>query len=117
MSNNKDPNKTIIDNFIKQELEIKPNPFLAAKVMAKIIAQENESNREPAISLSSLRERKTYKLAFNLAMSIGAAAVLALGVFLGNSYTSKESLNTQTNNSLAINDTQLENLHLYNLEE
>ncbi|MDD2584799.1 MAG: hypothetical protein WCR61_05835 [Bacteroidales bacterium] len=113
MTNNKDPNKTIIDNFIKQELEIKPNPFLAAKVMAKIVAQENEFNREPAISL---KERKTYKLAFNLAMSVGAAAVLALGVFLGNSYTSKESLNTQTNNSLAINDTQLENLHLYNLE-
>lgn len=114
MTNNKEPNKNILESFIDKELEIKPNPFLASKVIEKIVAQESERRAKPIISHT---HNKTYKLAFNIAMSVGAAAILALGVFLGNSYTTKENFNSQTKNSLAINDTHLENLYLYNVEE
>ncbi len=110
MIDNKQPIKNILDTFLEKELEIKPNPFLAAKVMEKIIAQNINHLEE------STPERT---LVFKFAMTLSAAAVLALGVFLGNSFTLSNRYNSQQNNSIAvnINDSQLENLYLYNVEE
>lgn len=105
--------KNILDNFIDKELEIKPNPFLAAKVMDRITSQ----------SITNIngfkRAKKEQSLFFNLAMAVSVAAVIALGVFLGSSYNNQGKYNTQNNNSIAliINDTQLENLYLYNIDE
>lgn len=117
MKSNKELNKNIIDNFIEQELEIKPNPFLAARVMEKIAAQEHEGAASYVDKFIS--ERKVHKLAFKFVMSLSAAAVLAFGVYLGSNYASQSNINSQNNSRLAlnINDTQLENLSLYSLEE
>lgn len=114
MKNNKEINKNILDNFIEKELEIKPNPFLAAKVMARINAQNNELEGMHAGKI----EKTTHNVAFKIAMAVSAAAVLALGVFLGSNYISQEQYNSQNSRiALNINDTHLENLYLYNVEE
>lgn len=111
--NTDNEHKNILDNFIDKELEIKPNPFLAAKVMNRIANQSIKDTNEFAIAT------KEQPLFFNLAMAISVAAVLALGLFLGSSYNNQGKYHTQNNNSIAliINDTQLENLYLYNIDE
>jgi len=113
MTQNIEPNKNILDNFIDKELEIKPNPFLSAKVMDKIAAQNNESLNK------SIDKKTTHTFVFKITMATSAAAILALGVFLGSNYTYLDKYNNQDNNSLAlnINDTQLENLYLYSVDE
>jgi len=113
MTQNIKPNKNILDNFIDKELEIKPNPFLAAKVMEKIATQSSDYLGK------SKNLETTHTLVFKLTMTLSAAAILALGVFLGSNYTYFDKYNNQSNNSLAlnINDTQLENLYLYSLDE
>lgn len=113
MIDNKQPIKNILDTFIERELEIKPNPFLVAKVMDKIVAQNINHLGE------FTRERTKRTLIFKFAMTLSASAALALGVFLGSNYTLPSKYNSQQNNSIAvnINDSQLENLYLYNVEE
>ncbi len=110
MIENKKSNKNIIDNFIKKELEIKSNPFLAAKVMAKITAQTSERIGE---------HTSEHTLLFKLLMTTAAAAILTLGVFLGSNYNFQGRYNGQESGAIAlnINDSQLENLYLYNIEE
>lgn len=91
-------NNNILDQYIQKELEIKPSPYLSSKVMEKI---DNQSRR--------------VSIAFNFAMAAGVAAVLVMGIFLGSNYTTNKDNGEQL--ALNINDTHLESLHLYVIEE
>lgn len=112
MIENKKIEKNVLDNFIDKELEIKPNPFLAAKVMGKIAIQNINGVGKPTYNKSG------QSIIFNLAMVFSAAAVLALGIFLGSNYNFPNKYNSNKQSiALQINDTQLENLSLYDVEE
>ncbi len=89
--------QNILDEFIKQELEMKPTPFLATNVMARIKHSRHRNN-----------------IVFNFAMATSVAAALLMGIFLGKNYTNNTANDAY---SLNINDTHIENLHLYNTEE
>jgi hypothetical protein len=89
--------QNILDQFIKHELEKKPTPFLTSNVMAGIEHSRQRSN-----------------IVFNFAMATSVAAALLMGIFLGKNYTNNTASDAY---SLNINDTHLENLHLYNTEE
>ena len=91
-------NNNILDQYIQKELEIKPSPYLSSKVMEKI---DNQSRR--------------VSIAFNFAMAAVVAAVLVTGIFLGSNYTTRNDKGEQL--ALNINDTHLENLHLYTIED
>ena len=91
-------NDNILDRYIQKELEVKPSPYLSSKVMERI------GNRSRRVSI-----------AFNFAMAAVVAAVLVTGIFLGSNYTTRNDKGEQL--ALNINDTHLENLHLYTIED
>lgn len=92
-------NKNILDKFIEKELEVQPNPFLAGKIMDSIHAKQQPEKSTPIL--------------FRLVAAAGVAAVLTLGVFLGTTYNNTTGNDTY---ALNINDSQIENLYLYDTE-
>jgi hypothetical protein len=92
--------KNILDKFIEKELETQPNPFLSEKIMNNILTAQQPQKSTPIL--------------FRFAAAAGVAAVLTLGVFLGSTYTRTAKNETY---ALNINDTQIENLYLYDTEE
>ena len=88
-----------IDDFIRLEKQTEPNPFLITRVMTGI-----EKLRKP-----ELKRAPVWQVA---AVAASIAAVIFLGVSIGNSYVDNISPETVMN----INDRQMENLGYYNLE-
>lgn len=88
-----------IDDFIRREKQTEPNPFLCNRVMANIEKlQKPEEKKIPVWQVA--------------AVSASVAAVVFLGISIGNSYVDNTSPETVMN----INDSQMENLGYYNLE-
>jgi type VI protein secretion system component VasF len=88
-----------IDDFIRREKQTEPNPFLSSRVMANI-----EKLQKPEV-----KKNPVWQVA---AVSASVAAVVFLGISIGNSYVDSISPETVMN----INDSQMENLGYYNLE-
>lgn len=88
-----------IDDFIRREKQTEPNPFLSSRVMANI-----EKLQKPEV-----KKNPVWQVA---AVSASVAAVVFLGISIGNSYVDSASPETVMN----INDSQMENLGYYNLE-
>ena len=87
--------KTITD-FIDSKLKIEPNPYLTTQIMAKLESME----RNEPYKLSSLQKA---------VVAISITIVVMLGISLGTLY------NKETTDSFAlnINDSQIENLHIF----
>jgi|SRR5690554_1273156 type VI protein secretion system component VasF len=85
-----------IDELIRREKETEPNPFLVTHVMAKIEGAK--------------KMRRSTPLWQSLTLAAGMAAVVFLGISIGNSYVE----NGTTAVALNINDRQIENLGYYN---
>ncbi|KUK77351.1 MAG: hypothetical protein XD92_0830 [Proteiniphilum acetatigenes] len=89
-----------IDELIRREKETVPNPYLPTRVMAKIEGLENvERRRTPFLQ--------------TLALAASIAAVIFLGVSIGNRYVESGT----PERTLNINDRQIENLDYYNFGE
>jgi len=89
-----------IDEFIGREKETVPNPYLPTRVMAKIEGLKKVERRRTPF-------RQT------LALAAGFAAVIFLGVSIGNRYVESGT----PERTLNINDRQIENLGYYNFGE
>ncbi len=88
----------ILNQFVKKELEEQLNPFFTEKVMASL----NKQTRE-----------QPFGAVFKFAMAASIAAVAAIGILIGSSYSSAQKNQMAVN----VNDTHIENLYLYTTEE
>ena len=100
----------IVDNYIRSERGVEPDPYLVTKLMTKIDSL-NEIDEEYAPGIRD--NRIFFSALYKVAIAASIALILFLGVSLGSSY--KSSLNNEI--SLNINDNQIENLHLYQGDE
>jgi len=85
-----------IDELIRREKETEPNPFLVTRVMAQIEGVKKRRHKAP--------------LWQTVTLAASIAAVVFLGVSIGNSYVE----NVTPAIALNINDRQIENLGYYN---
>ncbi|PKO99173.1 MAG: hypothetical protein CVU13_06485 [Bacteroidetes bacterium HGW-Bacteroidetes-8] len=100
----------LVDNYVKSERGIEPDPYLVTKLMSRIDSLE----RVEAEFAPEFRENHIFfSTLYRVAIAAGIALILFLGVSIGSSY--KGSLNNEI--ALNINDNQIENLHLYQGEE
>ncbi len=91
-----------INDFIDRQKDIKPNPFLSTRIMAKI---ENSISAQPVAKKASFWQ--------TAALAVSIISVVISGVFIGNAL----SIDTQNSNVININDRQIENLNLYQFSE
>ena len=85
-----------IDELINKEKQTEHNPFLATRIMSRI---ENPM-------------QKPVKRWQTIAVAASIVFAIVSGIGLGNSYTST----TDNISGLFVNDSQIENLSLYNTE-
>ena len=121
-SDNSEP-LSIVDNYIKSERGIEPDPSLVSRLMSRIERVEiSETDTEGLSKLQMIKEESApvirenqifFSALYRVAIAASVALILFLGVSLGASY--KGFNNDQI--SLNINDNQIENLHLYLVEE
>ncbi len=114
---------SIVDNYIKSERDIEPNPLLVSRLMSRIERIEiSETDTEGLSKLQKSKDESApvmrdnqifFSALYRVAIAASVALILFLGVSLGTSY--KGFNNNQI--SLNINDNQIENLHLYLVEE
>jgi len=88
-----------IDNFIKGEKQIRPNPFLSTRVVAEI------EKRQQAKAEKTLRWQAVM-------VAISIAAISLLGITIGNAYVDSVSQEITMN----INDNEIEKLDYYLFE-
>ncbi len=93
-----------IDELIKREKQMEPNPFLTTRVMAAIEKSEKQSQRS---------ELKRVPLWQAVLVTMSLVAVALLGITIGNAYVDSTSSKMVVN----INDSQIENLGFYNIAD
>lgn len=91
-----------INELIKREKQMEPNPFLTTRVMAAIENSEKQSQRS---------ELKRVPLWQAILVTMSLVAVALLGITIGNAYVDSTSSKMVVN----INDSQIENLGFYNI--
>lgn len=89
-----------INDLIEREKQMVPSPYLSTRVLAEIERRQLQSNYRPT----------AWKA---IALAASFAAVTVLGITLGNSYKGDYYPKLGMN----INDSQIENLEYYNLED
>ncbi|MDR2908230.1 MAG: hypothetical protein LBU91_09625 [Bacteroidales bacterium] len=87
-----------VNDYIAQEQQVQPSPFLAGKIMQRI--QDTDQHE--------VQNRKAIVWQ-RLAIAASIAVVIGMGIALGNSYQIK----TQDNHVLLINDNDMEHLYIY----
>lgn len=92
--------KQYIDEFIAREKQTAPNPFMRTRVMAQI-----EQSRQP--------KRRATIVWQSVAVAASLALVGLLGVSIGSRYEKSASLEQ----TILINDSQIENLSYYHFED
>ncbi|HBZ26793.1 MAG TPA: hypothetical protein DEO54_11285 [Rikenellaceae bacterium] len=110
----------LVDNYIKSERGIEPDPSLVSKLISTIEAIEqsragvNEIGITGANEITKSRNNQIFMSAlYRVAIAASIALILFLGVSLGSSF--KGSVNYEM--SVNINDNQMENLHIYTADE
>ena len=90
-----------IDDLIQKEKQVKPNPFLSTRIMAKLDEEMSPDARRIKIP--------TFQM---LALAASMAFIVMMGIGIG-------SIGEPSNDliSININDSQMENLNLYILSE
>lgn len=89
-----------INDFIKREKQVEPNPFLSTRVIA-------------AIEKPGQTEVEKVPVWQTVLVVTSFVFVAFLGVSLGNTYVDKATSEMVVN----INDSQIENLGFYNLDD
>jgi len=110
----------LVDNYVKSERGIEPDPSLVSKLISTIEAIEhsragvNEIGITGANEITKSRNNQIFMSAlYRVAIAASIALILFLGVSLGSSF--KGSVNYEM--SVNINDSQMENLHIYTADE
>lgn len=93
----------IIDEYIAREKAIEPSPYLESRIMAKIQDTEEAQTRPSAV----------IRLLRGTAVAASFAAVVGLGVLVGNSYASGK----QDYTGLMVNDSAIERFSIFNEDE
>lgn len=94
-----------LEHYLEREFKSALTPSFTERVMERVREQERVSQETP--------------LHFGFALSLVAAAVVAIGVVIGSSFAGYTPLRVNKEEAIAleINDSQIENLNLYNIEE
>lgn len=94
-----------INELIKREKQMEPNPFLSTRVMAAIENSQKEESHKLGLKRVPLWQA--------VLVTMSLVAVAFLGVTIGKTYID----NTSPKMVMNINDSQIENLGYYNFAD